>query len=117
MARGTTKLANLAVELESNCGSGNVYAAHAVLRATLDHTPPLFGQKSFDSVASNCQGRTDKKYLQQLEHFRSQGDDALHRQIGRSPCLLSIEDPPARAAINRYFATCADKLEASAPTP
>lgn len=37
------KLVSLVAELNDNYGRGNAYAAHALLRAILDHIPPLLG--------------------------------------------------------------------------
>jgi hypothetical protein len=77
----TTKLIALADELDACVQAGHVYASHAVLRALLDHVPPLFGQPSFSAVASNHSwGRTDKRYVGRLNTFRDQGDDALMRR-------------------------------------
>ncbi|NHO85142.1 hypothetical protein [Micromonospora sp. CMU55-4] len=107
----TTKLLELLRELNDNYRAGNAYAAHALLRALLDHVPPLFGQASFAQVANNHQwGRTDSRYVRRLVAFRDQADDAMHRQISKLPCLLSMEDMPARAAVNRLLAGCAHQL-------
>ncbi len=106
-----TKLLVLLRELDDNYRAGNAYAAHALLRALLDHVPPLFGQSSFTQVANNHQwGRTDGKYVKRLVAFRDQADDVMHRQVAKIPCLLSMEDMPARAAVNRFLAGCADQL-------
>ncbi|GIJ12187.1 hypothetical protein ACFFMR_32775 [Micromonospora andamanensis] len=106
-----TKFLVLLRELDDNCRAGNAYAAHALLRALLDHVPPLFGQSSFAQVANNHPwGRTDGRYVKRLVAFRDQADDVMHRQIAKIPCLLSMDDMPARAAVNRFLAGCADQL-------
>ncbi|OWV05232.1 hypothetical protein B5D80_18475 [Micromonospora wenchangensis] len=106
-----TKLLVLLRELDDSYRAGNAYAAHALLRALLDHVPPLFGQSSFAQVANNHPwGRTDGKYVKRLVAFRDQADDVMHRQIARIPCLLSMEDMPPRAVVNRFLAGCADQL-------
>lgn len=106
-----TKLLVLLHELDDNYRAGNAYAAHALLRALLDHVPPLFGQSSFTQVVNNHKwGRTDGRYVKRLVTFRDQADDVMHRQIAKLPCLLSMEDMPARAAVNRFLAGCADQL-------
>lgn len=105
------KLLVLLRELDDNYRAGNAYAAHALLRALLDHVPPIFGQSSFAQVANNHQwGRTDGRYVKRLVAFRDQADDVMHRQIARIPCVLSLEDMPARAAVNRFLAGCVDQL-------
>lgn len=107
----TTKLIALAEELDACVHAGHVYASHAVLRALLDHVPPLFSQASFSAVASNHSwGRTDKRYVGRLNTFRDQGDDALHRTISRSPDLLMLDNLPPAAAVNALLRGCAEQL-------
>lgn len=105
------KLLQLIDELNDNHASGNAYSAHAMLRAILDHIPPVFGYDDFKQVANNYSwSRTDSKYMKKLLDFKLQGDDVLHRQISTSADLLSIEDMPPRAWINKLLQECADKL-------
>lgn len=106
-----TKLLALLGELDDNYRAGNTYAAHALLRAVLDHVPPLFGQSSFAQLVNNHSwGRTDGRYVKRLANFRDQADDVMHRQIARTPCLLTMVDMPARAAVNRFLIGCAAQL-------
>jgi len=46
------KLTRLLAELNDNYSRGNAYAAHALLRAILDHIPPLLGCTDFKAAAS-----------------------------------------------------------------
>jgi len=46
------KLTRLVAELNDNYSRGNAYAAHAMLRAILDHIPPLLGCADFKAAAS-----------------------------------------------------------------
>jgi hypothetical protein len=46
-----SKLLRLIGELNDNYGRGNAYAAHALLRAILDHIPPMLGCATFAGVA------------------------------------------------------------------
>jgi hypothetical protein len=104
-----TKLLALIMELNDSYARGNTYAAHALLRAILDHVPPMLGCANFASVAGNYRwSRTDKGYMSRLLDFRLQADDALHRQISRRLDLLSLEDMPSRTWINRLLQECAD---------
>jgi hypothetical protein len=106
-----TKFLTLLRELDDNYRAGNAYAAHAMLRAVMDHVPPLFGEKTFEPVANNHPwGRTDSRYMKRLVHFRYQADDVMHRQISRVPCVLTLEDMPARAAVNRFLLGCIGQL-------
>jgi hypothetical protein len=106
-----TKLLGLIQELDDNYREDNGYAAHALLRAILDHVPPLFAQSGFAGVVdSHSWSRTDRKYVRQLAAFRAQADDVLHRQISGSPDLLTVEDMPPRAAVNSFLRECARQL-------
>ncbi|MGS2615112.1 hypothetical protein ACVCAH_11385 [Micromonospora sp. LZ34] len=108
----TTKLVALAEELDACVRAGHVYAAHAVLRALLDHVPPLFGQKRFAAVVSSHPwGKTDTNYLRRLSTFRDQADDALHRQISKRPDLLMLDNLPPAAAVNALLGGCAVQLQ------
>jgi hypothetical protein len=102
------KLARLIDELNDNYARGSTYAVHAVLRAILDHIPPLLGSTTFTAAANNYPwSRTDKAYMKRLLDFRLQADDALHRQISAQTDLLSLGDIPPRAWINRLLQECA----------
>jgi hypothetical protein len=57
------KLTRLVAELNDNYSRGNAYAAHALLRAILDHIPPLLGYADFKAAANNHSwSRTDRGY-------------------------------------------------------
>jgi len=103
-----TKLLRLLGELNDNHGRGNAYATHMLLRAILDHIPPLLNCADFKEVANNYTwSRTDKAYMRRLLEFKFQADDALHRQISAKPDLLTLEDIPPRAWVNRLLQECA----------
>lgn len=98
------KLLRLIDELNDNHVRGNVYAAYALLGAILDHIPPLLGCASFAAVASSYSwSQTDKSYMRRLHDFRLQADDVLHRQISAKTDLLSLDDVPPRAWVNRLL--------------
>lgn len=87
---------------------GNEYAAHAPLRAILDHVPPMLDCPDFKAVANNYPwGRTDKNYAHRLLDFKLQADDALHRQISAKTALLTMDDMPPRVWVNRILQECA----------
>jgi hypothetical protein len=103
------KLLGLIHELNDNYRKENGYAAHALMRAILDHIPPMLGCTDFKAVASNYPwSRTDKAYMRKLLDFKLQADDVLHRQISPRPDILGVEDIPPRAWINRLLQECAD---------
>jgi hypothetical protein len=106
-----SKLIKLIGELNHNFNNGNVYSAHALLRAVLDHVPPILGCVDFQAVANNYSwSRTDKSYMRRLREFRDQADDALHRQISVKPDMLSMDDMPSRTAVRCLLQECIDKL-------
>jgi hypothetical protein len=106
-----TKLLDLIDELNDNCARANTYAAHTLLRAILDHIPPILGFNGFAEVANSYQwSQTDKKYIKRLLEFKSQGDDALHRQISAKPSLLDFADMPPSIYVSRLLQECSDKL-------
>ncbi len=105
------KLLRLIGELNDNYERRNSYATHAMLRAILDHIPPILGQPDFNAVVNNYSwGRTDKRYLKKLVDFRDQADDALHRQISAQADLLDFDDMPASVCVNRLLQKCATQL-------
>lgn len=108
------KLLRLIDELNDNYAKGSTYAAHAVLRAVLDHIPPLLGCTSFTAVVNNYPwSRTDKAYMRRLLDFKLQADDAMHRQISAKTDLLSLHDIPPRAWVNRLLQECASASQAA----
>lgn len=114
--QGTTqwdlgKLIQLIRELNSNFAVENPYASLALLRAILDHVPPVLGMPDFKQAASNYKwGQTDGGYARMLRDARALGDDALHRQIGRKPDLLSMDDVPSRRWLVKILRHVIDAL-------
>jgi hypothetical protein len=103
------KLVRLIAELNDNYSRGNAYAAHALLRAVLDHIPPLLGCADFKAAANNYSwGRTDRSYVHGLLDFKLQADDALHRQISKRTDRLGIDDMPPKIWVNTILQECAD---------
>ena len=108
------KLHQLVNELNQNFADRNIYSAHAMLRAILDHVPPILACSSFRIVANSYPwGQTDKKYMKRLLEFRDQADDALHRQISSKPDLLDLDDMPSSVGVSRLLQECAGKLLSS----
>jgi hypothetical protein len=102
-----SKLLRLIGELNDNYARGNGYAVHALLRAILDHIPPLLGCASFAATVNNYRwSRTDQGYMRKLLDFKLQADDVLHRQISNKADLLAIDDAPPRAWVNRLLQEC-----------
>ncbi|MFC9948480.1 hypothetical protein [Streptomyces pratensis] len=107
----TDKLLALVRELNANYADQHPYACQMLLRAILDHIPPIFDQKNFQHVVAHGPwGRTEKVYMKQLTEFRASADDALHRQIGTRTSHFSIGDLPIRASVNALLEGVRDHL-------
>lgn len=66
-----SKLLALINELNDNYQDERTYATHALLRAILDHVPPILGQPSFTAVVNNYPWtRTDVGTLRLTARFR-----------------------------------------------
>ncbi|NUV64875.1 hypothetical protein [Streptomyces sp. CAI-85] len=106
------KLIALLRELDDNYADGHAYSCHALLRAVIDHVPPILGHKSFEAAVNNYTwSRTDKKYMTRLLDFKTQADDVLHRQIRASADVISMHDLPQAAALNALLRVCIDQLQ------
>ena len=78
-----TRLLALCDELNVCFPSGANHATAMLLRAILDHVPPIFGCTSFQQVANNYPGsKSFKECMQSLDSgARKIGDGHLHTQI------------------------------------
>jgi hypothetical protein len=58
------------------------------------------------SIAWQAAGCTDQRYMRKLLDFKLQADDVLPRQISAKADLLSLDDAPPRAWVNRLLQVC-----------
>lgn len=72
------------------------HAVAALTRATMDHVPPIFGQRTFSEVGNNYAGtRSFKDVMQRLDaSARKIADSHLHTQI------RAAESLPTRVQVN-----------------
>jgi len=85
-----SKLAQLCRELQSSFDAGNFFAVLFLIRAILDHVPPLFECRSFAEVANNYVGggQSFRSAMLHLENTsRKIADRHLHGQISRKEVL------------------------------
>jgi len=84
-----SRLIKMLNELNSAFDNNNYISVIALLRAVIDHVPPLFGHKSFKEVANNYSGsRSFKRATKNLEIFsRDIADSYLHTQIRQAESL------------------------------
>ena len=105
------KLLQLLRELNACFRDDHVYACHALVRAIIDHVPPILGCQSFEQAASSYKWtKTDKKYVQRLLEFKVQADDVMHRQIRTSRSVITMHDLLNSGYINALLRECIDKL-------
>lgn len=101
------KLIRLLGELNSNYTTGYPYSSAILIRAILDHIPPLLGFGSFEEVVKNYSWpKTDREYMKNLLDFKNEGDDALHRQISQNQDLLDMSNLPNSNRLNRLLQEC-----------
>jgi hypothetical protein len=115
-----TKLLALIDELNENYANENTYACLALIRAIMDHVPPILGCKNFEEVASSYPGwrsssksnrvSTNQSYMQNLLTYKKNGDDAMHRPASPHEDLLTMADVPSRVWVNVLLRECAAKL-------
>jgi hypothetical protein len=104
------KLLSLIEELNENQRCNHAYASFMLIRAIMDHIPPLLELKSFEQLDDNYSlstgHKTDKAYIEMLIKAKTILHDALHRQISASEDLLDISDVPIPQALNRVLQIC-----------
>lgn len=105
-------LVQLVSEIESSVVNDNWCAAIVLLRALLNHVPPLFGKTRFEQVVSNVSWeRSDVKYIEHLATFRAHADDIHHRQISKKPVIFfSVADLPPARSVAILLSKCAEML-------
>lgn len=78
-----SKLIRICEELDTNFLAENYFSVGMLLRAALDHVPPVFGSRSFAEVSNNYAGaKSFKDLMASLEtSSRKLSDGYLHTQI------------------------------------
>jgi hypothetical protein len=85
------KLVRLCEELNICFAKECFLSTMMLLRAILDHVPPIFSFKTFADVASQYTGgRSFKQAMQHLESSRTISDHWLHSQIRRPESLPNV---------------------------
>jgi integrase len=91
-----TRLIQLCEEL-NGCAEGGWYLAISMLiRAIMDHVPPIFGYKNFAEVVNNYSG--GKSFKQQMEHLENSSRKIADRHL-HTP-IRNKEDLPTYAQID-----------------
>lgn len=83
-----SKLVKLAEELNDAHRLENYFSVGVLVRAILDHIPPIFKKKSFGEVANNHGSKSFKDVMLNLDNFsRKIADGILHSHIKRKESL------------------------------
>lgn len=85
-----SRLIVLCNELDDNYSLGNYYSCAMLLRAILDHIPPIFGKSKFDEVCAQYGGQSFKDIMKPLkETAKKIGDNYLHTQIDKKVSVIT----------------------------
>lgn len=79
-------------EVNDNLSRGNYFATGALVRAIIDHIPPIFSCNNFNEVANNYKAKgTAKSFSDSMknlnESMRKISDKLLHAQITNKEAL------------------------------
>lgn len=78
------RLISLCNELDDNYSLENYHSCAMLLRAILDHIPPIFGKTNFDDVCAQYGGKSFKDIMRPLnETAKKIGDDYLHTRVSK----------------------------------
>lgn len=101
------KLNHMVDDLNENYNKQRQYACAMLIRAILDHVPPLLGFVNFEQVVNEYQwNRTDKALMKSLLDFKDDAHDVLHRRISEDEDLLELNNLPNSNRFNRLLQEC-----------
>jgi hypothetical protein len=84
------KLVKLCEELNNTALADNLYSSTLLVRAIIDHCPPIFQVKNFSEVANNYSGGSQsfKKSMKILNTtLRNIADNNIHTQVRKKETL------------------------------
>ncbi|MBK6641998.1 MAG: hypothetical protein IPG39_12620 [Bacteroidetes bacterium] len=88
----------------------NYYSVAALIRAVLDHIPPIFDQPNFDSVVSQSK-KTFKEIVSRLNELRDPANIHLHSQCSSSVSLAVEHDVDKRSDISMLLSKTIEQLK------
>jgi hypothetical protein len=84
------RLVRMCEELNSSFAAANYIASALLLRAILDHVPPILGARTFGEYSASIAGRSVKAVMDKLQSSsRHVADNWLHQQIRATESLPS----------------------------
>lgn len=83
-----TRLVQQCEELNDASNKGNPYSVILLVRAIIDHVPPIFGKGNFQEVTNNYGPKSFKESIERLDKSsRKIADSGLHQQIRKKETL------------------------------
>jgi|GEM_PF-4666386 len=103
-----TKLTSLIEELNHNYSMQKPYATLSIIRAIMDHIPPLLGHRSYKTMANSHSwpSENDKKYALILARDKIISHSALHSHIDDKKDLISMNVIPSSLYLNSVLQEC-----------
>lgn len=107
-----SRLISLCNELDDNYSLENYHSCAMLLRAILDHIPPIFGKTSFADVCAQHGGKSFKDIMRPLnETAKKIGDDYLHTQISKKVLAVTKTQVSFQANLDTLLNEVAAILE------
>lgn len=96
------RLVKLLEELNDNYSNGNLYSVTFLLRAIIDHIPPVFNKQNFASLANqNAFGSSNKKLVSHLQDFsRNVSDREIHLPISINSIIITPSEVDFKASLS-----------------
>ncbi len=102
------KLVKLLKQLNDNYERGNEHSCSQLIKAILNHIPPLLGYETFKSLASSYKWSSDAhtKYAARLNEWITVAHSGTHSLISASNDLFTTEDLPLAIYLNEVLEEC-----------
>lgn len=106
------RLISFCSELDDNYSLEDYHSCAMLLRAILDHIPPIFGKKNFDDVCAQYGGKSFKDIMKPLNKTAKKiGDDYLHTQISKKVLVTTKTQVDFQANLDTLLNEVAAILE------
>ncbi len=107
-----SKLISLCKELDDNYSLENYHSCAMLLRAIVDHIPPIFDKINFDSVCAQHGSRSFKDIVKPLnETAKKIGHNYLHEQINKKVLVATETQVNFQANLDTLLNEAASILE------
>lgn len=104
------KLVSLLKELNSNHSAKNKYSCSTLIRAILDHVPPLLGFETLEDLVNRYPwSRSNRVVMNRLQDFRVEADKVLHDHISNKEDYFDMDDIPVSSRLNSLLEECLQK--------